>query len=105
MTIGKSLLVAYRERPYRNIFFALLVVILVDALAPNEFARGRFADLMVAAVLLAALVETVRSRHNAIWALALGLPAIVARLVAAFLPDTTAQNTTVLGLTALFFVF
>ena len=101
----KSLLEAYRERPYRNIFFALLVVILVDALAPNAFARGRFSDLMVAAVLLAALVETVRSRHNTIWALVLGLPAVVVRVIAAFRPDTTAQNTTVLGLSAVFFAF
>jgi len=101
----KSLLEAYRERPYRNIFFALLVVILVDALAPNAFARGKFSDLMVAAVLLAALVETVRSRHNTIWALVLGLPAVVVRVIAAFRPDTTAQNATVLGLSALFFAF
>jgi len=101
----KSLLEAYRERPYRNIFFALLVVILVDALAPNALSRGRISDLMVAAVLLAALVETVRSRHNTIWALVLGLPAVVVRVIAAFRPDTTAQNATVLGLSALFFAF
>jgi len=93
------------QKPYRNIFVALIAVILVDALAPNAVARGRFADLMVAAVLLAALFETVRSRHNAIWAMALGVPAVVVRLAAAFRPDTTAQNTTVLGLTAVFFVF
>jgi hypothetical protein len=105
MTGGRSLFEAYRERPYRNIFVALIAVILVDALAPNAFARGRLADLMVAAVLLAALFETVRSRHNPIWAMALGVPAVVVRLVAAFRPDTTAQNTTVLSLTAVFFVF
>lgn len=105
MTAGKSLLEAYREKPYRNIFIALIAVVLIDALAPNALARGRFADLMVAAVLVAALVETVRSRHNAFWALALGLPAIVARVVAAFLPDSTTQNTTVLGLTVVFFMF
>ena len=105
MTVRKSLLEAYRERPYRNIFLALMAIILIDALAPNAFARGRFADLMVAALLLAALVETVRSRHNAIWALVLGLPAIVVRVIAAFRPDTTAQNTTVLGFSILFFAF
>ncbi len=93
------------ERPYRNIFVALMAIILVDALTLNAATRGRFADLMVAAVLLAALVETVRSRHNAIWAIALGVPAVAVRVIAAFRPDTTAQNTTVLGLTALFFVF
>ncbi len=32
-------------------------------------------------------------------------PAIAARLIAAFRPDTTAQNTTILALSALFFVF
>ena len=105
MTVRKSLLEAHRERPYRNIFVALIAVILVDALAPNAFARGRLADLMVAAVLLAALFETVRSRHNPIWAMVLGVPAVVVRLVAAFRPDTTAQNTTVLSLTAVFFGF
>jgi hypothetical protein len=105
MTGRKSLLEAYRERPYRNIFIALMAIILIDALAPNAFARGRFADLMVAALLLAALVETVRSRHNAVWAMALGVPAVVVRVIAAFRPDTTGQNTTVLGFTAVFFVF
>ncbi len=105
MTGGRSLFEAYRERPYRNIFVALIAVILVDALAPNAFARGRLADLMVAAVLIAALVETVRLRHNAIWALVLGLPAVAVRVIAAFRPDTMAQNTAVLSLTSVFFVF
>ncbi len=105
MTGRRSLLEAYRERPYRNIFFALIAVILIDALAPNTFARGRFSDLMVAAVLFAALVETVRSRHNAIWALILGLPAVAARFIAAFLPDSMMMNTAVLSFTAVFFVF
>ena len=105
MTERKTLLEAYRERPYRNIFFALLAVILVDALAPNAGARGLFSNLMVATALVAALVETVRSRHNAVWALVLGIPAILARVVAAFRPDTTAQNTTVLTLSMMFFVF
>ena len=105
MTERRTLFEAYRERPYRNIFIAMMVVVLFDALAPNAFARGRFADLMVAAALLAALVETVRSRHNAIWALALGLPAIGVRMIAAFRSDTTAQNTTVLTLSVLFFAF
>jgi len=105
MTGKKSLIEAYRERPYRNIFFALIAVILIDALAPNVLARGRFSDLMVAAVLLAALVETVRLRHNAMWALVLGLPAVVARVIAAYRPDTMALNTIVLSLTAVFFVF
>jgi hypothetical protein len=95
----------FGQQPYRNIFVALIAIVLIDALAPNFVARGRFADLMVAALLLAALVETVRSRHNGVWALALGLPAIAGRVIAAFRPDTTAQNTTVLGLSILFFAF
>jgi voltage-gated potassium channel len=105
MTILKSFVSAFRQRPYRNIFVTLMVVIFVDAALPNAFARGRFADLMLTAILLAALVETVRSRRNAIWALALGLPAIAARLLAAFREDTPAQNTTVLFFTAVFFGF
>ena len=105
MTGRRSLLEAYSERPYRNIFVALMAIILVDALVPNAVARGRFSDLMVAAVLIAALVETIRLRRNAIWALVLGLPAVVARIIAAFLPDSMMGNTAVLGFTAVFFVF
>ena len=105
MEILKSGLRAFRERPYRNIFVTLMVVILVDAVVPNAFARGRFADLMLAAILLGALVETVRSRHNALWALVLGLPAIGARVLAAFRDDTPVQNTTVLLFNAVYFGF
>ena len=105
MTDKKSFLEAYRERPYRNIFIALGVVILVDALAPNYTARGQFADLMLAVVLVAALVETVRARRNAIFALALGLPAIVLRIVSAFTADSGAMNMTLAAVTALFLGF
>jgi hypothetical protein len=105
MTGSKSILEAYRARPYRNIFFALIVVTLVDALAPGVFAKGRFSDLMLAVILTAALVETVRSRRSAIWALVLGLPAILLRLVAAFTDDSPVMNTTVLTVTAMFFAF
>jgi len=105
MTKRITLIEAYRERPYRNILIALVVVILFDAVAPNAFARGRFADLMLATVLVAALVETVRSRQNALWAMILGLPAIALRVVSAFLPDSTAMNTAVVSLTTLFIGF
>jgi hypothetical protein len=105
MTGRKTLIEAYREKPYRNIFIALVVAILVDALAPNAFARGRFADLMLAAVLVAALVETVRTRHNAFLAMILGLPAVALRVIAAFTEDSTPMNTTVVSLTALFIAF
>ena len=41
MTVRESLLEAYRERPYRNIFFALIVVVFIDALALwNEESSG-----------------------------------------------------------------
>ena len=105
MTQKKSLVEAYRERPYRNIFLGLIAVILIDALAPNYTARGLFSDLMLVAILVVALTETVRSRHNTVWALFFGVPAIAARFIAAFRPDTTAQNTTTLTLSALFFLF
>ena len=105
MKSGKTIFEAYAERPYRNIFFALITVIVVDALAPNEFARGPFADLMLAAVLVAALVETVRARRNPVVALILGLPAVAFRIASAFTPDSRAMNTTIIVVTALFFGF
>jgi hypothetical protein len=101
----KSLLDAYSEKPYRNIFVALMVVILIDALAPNYIARGQFADLAFAALLVAALVETVRSRHNAIAALILGLPAVLRRVVAAFTNDSPGLNTTIAAITVSFMGF
>jgi hypothetical protein len=105
MTDRKSLLEAYKEKPYRNIFIALLVVTLVDALAPDVFARGRFADLMVAAVLVAALIETVRARRNAVAALLLGVPAIALRVTSAFTVDSMPMNTTVVSVTIVFIGF
>jgi hypothetical protein len=101
----KTLLDIYRDNPYRNIFFALLAVTLFDALAPNYSARGLFADLAFVAILLVALFEAVRSRLNAVWALAFGVPAIVIRTIAAFRPDTPVQNRAVLMLTAIFILF
>jgi hypothetical protein len=105
MTDRKTLLEAYKEKPYRNIFVALLVVILIDALAPNYVARGKFADLAFAALLVAALVETVRSRHNAIAALILGLPAVSLRVVSAFTDDSPSLNTTIAVITVSFMGF
>jgi voltage-gated potassium channel Kch len=104
MTIS-SMIRSIREKPYQNIFFALLVVILFDALAPNALSRGLFADLTVAALLTAALLETVRSRHNAIWAAILGVPAIGVRFLAAFTDDSVMKNSTILALTAVFVAF
>jgi hypothetical protein len=105
MTGRKTLIEAYRENPYRNIFIAMMVLILIDALAPNALARGQFADLAFAALLVAALVETVRSRHNTAWALILGLPAIAMRVVSAFTEDSSRVNAVIVSLTALFIGF
>ena len=101
----KSLIASFRLKPYRNIFFLLLLAILIDAVAPSAVARGRFSDLMLAVALLIAMVETVRTNHHAKWALALGLPAVVSRIVVAFMPDTTVRNTAVLFLSAVFMGF
>jgi hypothetical protein len=105
MTDKKSFLASYKEKPYRNIFIALVAVILIDALAPNYSARGQFADLMLAVVLVAALVETVRARRNVIVALVLGLPAIILRTIAAFITDSKSMNTTLVTVTAVFIGF
>ena len=104
MAITK-LIDGYREHPYRNIFLVLMGITLLDALFPNEFARGRFSDLSMAAILVAALWETVRSRPNAVLALVIGLPAIGARLLSAFIPDSELWNGSVLLITTIFFGF
>ncbi len=100
-----SLWRAYRERPYRNILIALGVVILFDALAPNEFARGRFSNLMLVVIFVAALFETVRSRRNPAAAMILGLPAIVLRILVAFVEDSPSMNALTLAVNGLFFGF
>ena len=105
MAHTKSLFEAYSEKPYRNIFVALVSVILIDALAPNYAARGQFADLMLAVVLVAALVETVRARRNVAVALILGLPAVALRVVSAFTTDAPALNSTIAVITASFLGF
>jgi hypothetical protein len=105
MTGKKALLDRYKEQPYRNIFIALAIVVLADALAPNYAARGFFAELAFAVVLVAALVETVRTRHNVVPALVLGLPAVLLRVVSAFTPDSMGLNTTVVVITASFLGF
>lgn len=90
-------------RPYRNIFVAMLVVIVVEALAPNLIGVLHVADLLVMGLIIAALVETTRERRHAVVALVLGLPAIIARLIASALPDSPGLNGAVLVLSAAFF--
>ncbi len=82
-----------------------MVVILVDALVSDSVTRGKFSDLMVAGVMVAALVETVRSRHNAVWAALLGLPALVMRVGSIFIADSPRINAATLFLSAVFFAF
>jgi len=103
--VFEKLLESYRQSPYRNIFFATIAVLLVDALTPSFRTGGLFSDLMMAAIILAALVETVRSRRNAIWAIGLGVPAVAARLIVAFRADTVVQSSAVLFLTSVFFAY
>jgi hypothetical protein len=105
MISWNSLWRAYREKPYRNIFVALSLVILFDALAPNDYARGRFADLMLVAIFAAALFETVRTRRNRVAAMILGLPAIVLRVVVAFVDDSPSINALTLAVNGLFLGF
>lgn len=105
MSLRTFVVETYRQRPYRNIFVALLAIVAVDAVVPVGFTSGRFSDLMLVIVLSAALIETVRTRRNAILALVLGLPAILLRLVSAFTDDSPLMNTTILAVTAAFFAF
>jgi hypothetical protein len=86
-------------------FFAFVVIIVAAVLLPEELIGGRLYDYMVAAILIVALVETTRTRRNAIIALVVGLPAIGARLVAANTPDSVSTNSPAVVLSMLFFAF
>jgi hypothetical protein len=94
-----------RDHPYRNIFAALVVVVLVEALVPDLIGGVRAGDLMIAGLILAALATTAHTPRRARVGLVLGVFAIVARLVAAVQPDNPVQNGAVLVLSALFFVY
>jgi uncharacterized membrane protein len=56
-------------------------------------------------VLVAALVETVRTRRNVVPALVLGLPAVILRVVSAFTADSAGLNTTIAVITVSFLGF
>ncbi len=105
MTDKKSFFEAVSEKPYRNIFIALVFTILIETVAPSSIGRGKFSDLMLAVVLVAALIETVRARRNAIVALVLGLPAVILRVISAFTADSPVMNTTLISVTGLFLGF
>jgi hypothetical protein len=98
-----TILQRFQRRPYRNIFVSLLAVMIADALVPNLIGTLNVSDLVIAALIVAALVQTIRARTHAVVAVALGLPAIIARLVAAIRPDSALQNNAVLVLSTLFF--
>jgi len=92
-----------RGHPYRNIFAALVVVVLVEALVPDLIGGFRAGDLMIAVLILAALITTLHTQRRARVGLVLGVFAIAARLVATVQPDNPVQNAAVLFLSALFF--
>ena len=96
---------AIRQRPYRNIFLALVALFFADALIADRLARGALGDTVVVFALFAALFETVRSRRHTAVALILGTPAILGRLVGVFRADSVAWNSVVLASTALFIGF
>ena len=92
-----------RGHPYRNIFVAMLVMIIVEALAPNLIGFLHVGDLMITGLILAALLATLRERRGVVMTAVLGGAAIIARLVAAVRPDNPVQNGAVLFLSAVFF--
>ncbi len=95
----------FGAHPHRNMFVTILVIIVVALLSPEEVIGGQLYDFMVAGIFMVALLETARTRRNRILALAIGLPAIAARLFFAFGDDSQAINGSVLALSAVFFAF
>ena len=91
--------------PHRTLFLAILAIIFVAVLVPDGVFGGHLYDFMVAAVFLAALAVTSRSRRQAFLALAVGVPAVVARLGFSFVDDTPATNGAVLLLNAIFLAY
>jgi len=105
MTAEKPSFGFFGAHPYRNMFFAMAAILVAAVVLPEEIIGGRLYDYMVTGILLVALVETTRSRRHGIIALLFGVPAIGARLAFSYSDDTVAINSTVLGLSALFFAF
>ncbi len=95
----------FGKHPYRNMFMAFMAIVIAAALMPEQIIGGHLYDFMVAGILLVALVETTRSRRHAVVALAVGVPAVVARLAFSYADDTAVTNSGVLVLSALFFGF
>lgn len=81
----------------------MLIVIFVEALAPNLVGSLHVSDLMITGLIIATLVETIRQGRHVAVVLVLGLPAFISRILASALPDTPALNSAVLVLSAVFF--
>lgn len=92
-----------RGHPYRNIFVAMLVLIIVEALAPHLIGYLHVGDLVITGLIVAALYATLRGRRDVTVSLVLGGVAILARLVAVVRPDSPVLNGAVLVLNAVFF--
>ncbi len=92
-----------RSHPYRNIFVALLLMIVANALAPNLIGFLHVGDLLITGLMFTALLVTLRERRDVAIALVLGGAAIIARLTAAVRPDSPLQNGAVLFFSAVFF--
>jgi len=95
----------FKGHPYRIVFVAMLIVIFVEALAPNLVGKLHVVDLGISAFMITVLVVAVRQRRHPVIALVLGLPAIITRVVDSMLPDSPALNSAVLVLNAVFLAF
>ncbi len=95
----------FGAHPHRNMFVAFLVILIAAVLLPKEIIGGRLYDFMVAGIFMVALLETARTRRNKVVALAIGLPAIAARLFLLYADDSRAINGSVLMLSAIFFAY
>ena len=92
-----------RGHPYQNIFVALVVVIFVEVLAPDLVGVFHVGDLLIAALILAAMAATLPGRRSVVVTLVLGGLAVISRVIAAVRPDSPTQNDVVLFLSAVFF--
>jgi hypothetical protein len=100
----QDVLSSVRERPYRNVFIAIIGALAVDAVAPRIANRTAISEMTVIIILAAALIEVVRARRRALLLPVIGASAIMARVVAIFRGDTAVLNSAVISLTELLFV-
>jgi hypothetical protein len=93
------------EHAHRNMFFAIVIVIVAAVLLPEQVIGGRLYDYMVALILIIAVIETTATPRTRLLGLIIGIPAIGARLVYAESVDSNVFGGGVLLLNAVFFVF